>query len=58
MKVERLKKDELDKYCKKLGIETKGFRKAELISAVYLHRRTEIDAAIISGDGVKLLKKK
>ena len=58
MKVERLKKDELDEYCKKLGIETKGFKKAELVSAVYLHRRTEIDAAIASGDCLTLLKKK
>jgi len=58
MKVERLKKDELEEYCKKLGIETKGVRKAELISAVYLHRRAEIDVAIASGDCLKLLEKK
>lgn len=58
MKVERLKKDELDEYCKTLGIETKGVRKAELIDAVYVHRRVEIDAAIASGDCLELLKTK
>ncbi len=58
MKIEKLKKNELDEYCKKRGIETNGFRKAELISAVYLYRRAEIDLAIASGDSLNLLELK
>ncbi len=55
MKVERLKKDELDKYCKGLGIETKGLKKSELINAVYIFQRAEIDTAIAAGTCSELL---
>jgi hypothetical protein len=58
MKVERFKKAELDEYCKKLGIETKGKKKSDLIDAVYNHQRAEIDEAIKSGNGLDLLKLK
>lgn len=55
MKVEKLKKDALDKYCKGLGIETKAIKKAELINADYIYQRAEIDAAINSGNCLNLL---
>jgi len=58
MKIEKLKKLELNEYCQQLGIEVKGVRKAELVMAVYAHQRTEIDQAIKSGDCLKLLKQK
>ncbi|MDM8566662.1 ApaLI family restriction endonuclease [Candidatus Halobeggiatoa sp. HSG11] len=58
MKIEKFKKPKLDEYCKKLGIDTKGVRKAELIKAVYAYRRTEIDKAIESGNCLELLKHK
>jgi len=58
MKVERLKKAELDQYCKILGIETKGKNKTDLIADVYNHHRAEIDKAIKSGNSLDLLKLK
>jgi len=58
MKIERLKKSELDAYCVELGIEIKKRKKAELIQAVYLYHRAEIDAAIQSGNCFELLKSK
>jgi len=58
MKLEQLKKNELDEYCKNLGIPTKGIKKSALISAIYLFQRTEIDAAIKSGDDLNLLNLK
>lgn len=58
MKIERLKKIELDEYCKRLGIEIKRKKKAELIKAVYMHQRAEIDEAIKSGNCLELLKSK
>lgn len=58
MKVEKLKKSELDEYCKELGINTKGVRKADLVAAVYQHQRAEIDKAIESGNCLELLKQK
>ena len=58
MKIERLKKVELDAYCEELGIEIKKKKKAELIEAVYMHQRAEIDAAIKSGNCFELLKSK
>lgn len=58
MKVERLKKAELDEYCKNLDIETKGKKKSDLIDAVYNHQRAEIDEAIKSGNCLDLLKLK
>ncbi len=58
MKIERLKKYELDEYCKRLAIETKGVKKPELINAIYRYQRAEINAAINSGNGLKLLELK
>lgn len=58
MKVEKLRKKELDEYCKSLGIEIKKKKKQELIDAVYAHERAIIDIAIASGDCLKLLKEK
>ena len=58
MKIERLKKSELGEYCKRLGIEIKGKKKAELIEAVYMYQRAEIDEAIESGKCLELLKSK
>jgi len=58
MKVEKLKKKELDAYCESLGIETKRKRKPELIQAVYEHERNIIDEAIASGQCLELLKEK
>ena len=56
MKVERLKKKELDAYCENLGIEIK--KKQELIEAIYEHERSIIDEAIASGTCLELLKTK
>lgn len=58
MKIERLKKIKLDEYCKRLGIEIKGKKKAELITAIYTHQRAEINEAIKSGKCLELLKSK
>jgi len=58
MKIEQLKKAELDEYCEGLGIKTKRKKKGELIEAVYLYQRAEIDAAIKSGNCLELLKTK
>ena len=58
MKVERLKKKELDAYCESLGIEIKKKKKQELIEAVYEHERNIIDEAIASGTCLELLKTK
>lgn len=58
MKVEKLKKLELDEYCKELGINTKGVKKSDLVATVYLHQRAEIDKAIESGNCLGLLKQK
>lgn len=58
MKVEKLKKSDLDEYCKELGINTKGVRKADLVAAVYQHQRADIDKAIESGNCLALLKQK
>jgi hypothetical protein len=58
MRVEKLNKVELDKYCKSLGIDTKKQKKNELLQAVYDFQRAEIDEAIESGNGFKLLKSK
>jgi hypothetical protein len=55
-KVERLNKAELDKFCKSLGIDIK--KKSDLLQAVYDYQRAEIDEAIESGNGFKLLKLK
>ena len=56
MKIEKLKKTELDEYCEKLGIDTHKKKKAELIVAYYDFRRSEISKAIESGNGLDLLK--
>jgi hypothetical protein len=58
MKVEKLKKKELDEYCKSIGIEIKNKKKAELIQAVYDHERAIIDKAIKEGNCLELLKSK
>ncbi|MDQ6961371.1 MAG: ApaLI family restriction endonuclease [Mariprofundaceae bacterium] len=58
MKVEKLKKSELDAYCKGLGVYIKGATRADHIAAIYQSRRTEIDKAIESGNGLKLLEYK
>lgn len=58
MKVERLKKSDLDAYCKNLGIETKKKKKDELVKAVYDLQRAEIDKAIESGNCLDLLRLK
>lgn len=56
MKIEQFKKIELEKYCKNLGINIIGKNKAELIKAIYLYERVEIDTAIKSGNDLNLLK--
>ena len=58
MKIERLKKKELDAYCESFGIETKKKKKQELIKSVYDHERKIIDKAIASGTCLELLKTK
>ncbi|MCI5209418.1 MAG: ApaLI family restriction endonuclease [Candidatus Electrothrix sp. ATG2] len=58
MKVERLKKKELDEYCESIGIETKKMKKADLIQAVHDHERAIIDKAIADGNCLELLKSK
>lgn len=58
MKVEKLKKKELDKYCESIGIATKKMRKADLIQAVYDNERAIIDQAIADGSCLELLKLK
>lgn len=58
MKVESLKKTDLEQYCISLGINTKNQIKPELISAVYTHRKNEIKAAVASGNCFHLLKSK
>ncbi|XCN71853.1 MAG: ApaLI family restriction endonuclease [Candidatus Electrothrix aestuarii] len=58
MKIERLKKRELDEYCENLGIETRKMKKADLIQAVYQHERALIDKAIADGNCLELLKVK
>ena len=57
-KVERLNKAELNKYCKNLGIDINKKKKSDLLQAVYDYQRAEIDEAIKSGNGFKLLKSK
>jgi len=56
--VERLKKIELDEYCKELGIETKKRNQSDLVEAMYNYQRAEIDEAIKSGNCLDLLKLK
>lgn len=51
-----MKKDELDEYCKHLGIDTHKKKKAELIEAYYNFRHSEISEAIESGEDLNLLK--
>lgn len=58
MKVEKLKKAELDSYCAKIGISTDKKKKAELIKEIYQYERSVIDEAIKSGQGLALLKTK
>ncbi len=58
MKVEKLNKAELNKYCKNLGIDINKKKKSDLLQAVYDYQRAEIDEAIESGNGFKLLKSK
>ncbi len=56
MKVEKLKKPELDLYCKSIGISTDKKKKAELVKEVHDYERAEIDEAIKSGRGLEFLK--
>lgn len=58
MKVEKLKKTELDSYCKSLGIPIEKKNKAELVKAVYDYERAQIDTAIAEGKCLELLKRK
>lgn len=58
MKIESLKKVELNLYCEKLGINIRNQRKSDLIKAIYSFQRTEIDQAIKSGESLNLLKSK
>ncbi len=58
MKVEKLKKAELDSYCNSLGIAIEKKKKAELIKAVYDYERAQIDKAIAEGRCLELLKTK
>jgi hypothetical protein len=58
MKIERLKKKELDAYCESIGIRSSKKNKTELIQAVYNHERKIIDEAIVSGTCLELLKQK
>lgn len=58
MKVEKMKKNELDEYCNSLGIDTKKKNKSDLIEAVYEYERVVIDKAIASGNCLELLKEK
>jgi hypothetical protein len=39
MKVEKLNKAELDKYCKSLGIDIKKKKKTDLVQAIYDYQR-------------------
>ena len=50
MKIEKLKKTELDEYCKRLGIEITKKKKSDLIQEIYKLERAKIDAAIKSGN--------
>ena len=58
MKIDRLKKVELEDYCQSLGIETRKQSKEALIKALYLYQQSEINNAIESGEGLDLLKSK
>ncbi|RWX51515.1 ApaLI-like restriction endonuclease [Candidatus Electrothrix marina] len=58
MKLEKLKKKELDEYCERIGIEIKNKKKIELIQAVYDHDRAIIDQAIKDGNCLNLLRSK
>lgn len=58
MKIEKMKKTELDAYCKSIGIEVQKRRKSDLIEAVYAHERAIIDQAIADGSCLDLLKEK
>lgn len=58
MKVDRMKKSELDAYCISLGIDIKKKKKGELIQAVYEYERALIDKAISEGRCLDLLKSK
>lgn len=58
MKLEKLKKKELDEYCERIGIEIKNKKKIELIQAVYDHDRAIIDKAIKDGNCLDLLRSK
>jgi hypothetical protein len=52
LKVEKLNKPELDKYCKTLGIDIKKKKKSDLLQAVHDYQRAEIDEAITSREGM------
>lgn len=57
MRIESLKKNELENYCKKIGINHKQSKK-DLIKAIYLYRKEEIEDAKRKGSDLELLKSK
>ena len=58
MNIERLSKVELVTRCVKLGIETKGKRKADLVQAIRDLERQQIEEAVANGMAHSLLKQR
>ena len=56
IKLEKLRKPELEEYCKNLGIDIDKKTKSELIESAYGVRRAEIDKSINEGNSLELLK--
>lgn len=57
MRIEKLGKEDLQEYCKDIGIPIEGKTKSELLKNVKEERRTTIEKGIIDGSSLKLLKK-
>ena len=57
-KIERLNKPELVKYCKNIGLETKGKSKNILMEEAQKYGSNEIKEAIQAGKGHELLTEK
>ncbi|WP_456324241.1 ApaLI family restriction endonuclease [Desulfonauticus submarinus] len=58
MKVEKLKKAELVSYCNEKGIVTSSLTKAELVSAVYVYRKKQVEISRDNNTDLVLLKLK
>lgn len=58
MKVEALKKSDLVSYCKERNINPFKLTKAELISAVYVYRKEQVETAKNNNTDLILLKRK